>query len=150
MEFPDSSSIIIIALLLFSTVALVNNELAMRRANKRFEERMRKLGIDVDGNQPADTEEILSEKNQEVRSARIEKWNRRNLEEIDSDETGTLYETTAEPLRRVVKVKNSTPEANGRFKTYWLRVPLHIETAREGVAWTFGMDADEYNPSVES
>lgn len=35
-------------------------------------------------------------------------------------------------------------------KTYWLRVPPTMERARQAVAWTFGMDEQEYQPAVES
>jgi len=31
-------------------------------------------------------------------------------------------------------------------RTYWLRVPPDTGTAREGVAWTFGLSAEEYEP----
>ena len=50
----------------------------------------------------------------------------------------------------MVEVINSTPEPDGSRKTYWLRVPPTTQTAREGVAWTFGMGASEYVPSRES
>jgi hypothetical protein len=45
----------------------------------------------------------------------------------------------------VVEVVNSTPEPDGTHRTYWLRVPPRTRTAREGVAWTFGMDAADYH-----
>ena len=54
-----------------------------------------------------------------------------------------------EPLV-VVEVQNSTPESDGSRKTYFLRVPPQTQTAREGVAWTFGMSRDEYAPRRES
>ncbi len=74
------------------------------------------------------------------------------------DETGRLWERPMgridwwrqdEPLV-VVEVQNSTPESDGSRKTYFLRVPPHTQTAREGVAWTFGLTADEYAPAVET
>ncbi len=42
----------------------------------------------------------------------------------------------------MVEVLDSTPEPDGTHRTYWLRVPPSNRTAREGVAWTFGLDAD--------
>ena len=33
---------------------------------------------------------------------------------------------------------------------YYLRVPPTIETAEEAVAWTFGLNTDEYHPAQES
>jgi hypothetical protein len=50
----------------------------------------------------------------------------------------------------MVEVVNSTPEPDGSRKTYFLRVPPTIETAREAVAWTFGLGAVDYRPAVES
>lgn len=146
----DNPSIFCAAIIVISLGMMFSNEISMRKSNKRCEEGMHKLGFDTDGSRLHDTEEILATENQEVRSALIEKWDKKDLEEIDSDETGTLYSTDTYPEQRVVKVKNSTPEADGTFKTYWLRVPSNIETAGEAVAWTFGLDEDEYNPIVES
>lgn len=49
-----------------------------------------------------------------------------------------------------VEVLNSTPEPDGTIKTYWLRVPPDTLTAKAGIAWTFGLTADEYNPEVQT
>jgi hypothetical protein len=54
-----------------------------------------------------------------------------------------------EPIT-MVEVINSTPEPDGGRKTYFLRVPPRTETARAGVAWTFGLTPEEYRPSAES
>jgi hypothetical protein len=48
----------------------------------------------------------------------------------------------------VVKVVNSTPEPDGSFKDYLLRVPPDIRTPREAVAWTFA--TDDYRPAVQT
>ncbi len=50
----------------------------------------------------------------------------------------------------MVEVLNSTPEPDGTRKTYFLRVPPTMRTAREAVAWTFDMDGAAYAPAVES
>ena len=50
----------------------------------------------------------------------------------------------------MVEVVNSTPEPDGSRKTYFLRVPPTITTAREAVAWTFALGAGEYRPAVET
>lgn len=86
---------------------------------------------------------------------------------IDASDFGTLYkvafgnpdvepdedETADEPLV-MVKLINSTEELDEHGKphrkVYWLRVPPHIERAREAVAWTFGMTEQEYAPTQES
>ena len=41
-------------------------------------------------------------------------------------------------------------EPDGTFRRYWLRVPPNTRTAREGVAWTFGLTAEEYRPLVQT
>jgi hypothetical protein len=43
-----------------------------------------------------------------------------------------------------VEVANATPEPDGSHKSYVLRVPSHFHTAREAVAWTYGMTAKQY------
>ena len=50
----------------------------------------------------------------------------------------------------MVEVINSSPEPDGEFKHYWLRVPPNITKAREAVAWTFGMSAAKYQPAIET
>ncbi len=70
----------------------------------------------------------------------------------DKSSFGELYwksQHQQSPLL-AVRVKNSTPEPDGTFKHYMLRVPPHVATAREAVAWTFGLQEAEYEPQVES
>jgi hypothetical protein len=50
----------------------------------------------------------------------------------------------------MIEVVNRTPEPDGRFKRYWLRVPPTMQTAREAVAWTFNMPAERYAPEKET
>ena len=54
-----------------------------------------------------------------------------------------------EPLM-LVKVLNSTPEPDGSFKSYFLRVPPTVTTAREAVAWTFQLERDKYSPTTQT
>lgn len=55
-------------------------------------------------------------------------------------EFGTLYqlpgETPSEPMI-LLKVVNSTPEPDGTFADYYLRVPPTMTNAQEAVTWTF-------------
>jgi hypothetical protein len=72
--------------------------------------------------------------------------------QIHSDEFGVLYQKPIaddEPLV-MVKVVNSTPEPDGTFKDYFLRVPPTVKTAREAVAWTFEKEADAYAPAAQT
>lgn len=51
---------------------------------------------------------------------------------------------------KYVRVWNSTAEPDGTFKPYYLCVPPETKTCKEGVAWTFRMTEDEYQPSQET
>ncbi len=68
------------------------------------------------------------------------------------DETGVLWRIELADDEDVVMVEvvNSTPEPDGSHRTYWLRVPPATRTAREGVAWTFGLHPDVYEPLVQT
>ena len=71
---------------------------------------------------------------------------------INEDEYGFLFKRELqndEPLVMVF-VSNATKEEDGTRKGYMLRVPPNTRTAKEGVAWTFGMTEDEYEPKVET
>lgn len=53
----------------------------------------------------------------------------------------------------MLKVVNSTPEPDGSFKDYFLRVPPEMETAEQAVAWTFGYTGEDkilYKPRQET
>jgi hypothetical protein len=120
------------------------------------------------------TTAIDQEQNAEVRRAMIERY--RHGEEVhgaaafirdaggrrlDHDERyGTLWRRVIrgdaerrtpgdEPIV-MLEVVNRTPEPDGSFKRYWLRVPPTMRTAREAVAWTFNMRAEQYAPRIES
>jgi hypothetical protein len=74
-------------------------------------------------------------------------------ERLDHDERyGTLWRRNIpndEPIV-MIEVVNRTREPDGRFKHYWLRVPPTMRTAREAVAWTFNMPAQQYVPEIET
>lgn len=46
---------------------------------------------------------------------------------------------------RLLSLKDSSTD-----RRYLLRVPDHIQRTREGVAWTFGLEENEYRPLVET
>jgi hypothetical protein len=101
---------------------------------------------------------IHKEENAELRRVMLEYYGYdRYLKDSDAkplhrDETGTLWRIDLvgdEPLV-MVEVLNSTPEPDGTHRTYWLRVPPRTRTAKEGVAWTFGVDAEVYAPSQQT
>lgn len=99
-------------------------------------------------------ERIRAEENAELRRVMLEYYGYdRYLEEsgakpVHRDETGVLWRIPLPGDEDVVMVEvvNSTPEPDGTSRTYWLRVPPTTTTAREGVAWTFGLSAEAYEP----
>lgn len=99
-------------------------------------------------------EQIRAEENAEVRRVMLEHFGydrylrAAGAHQLHEDETGILWHMSFrddEPLV-MVEVVNSTPEPDGTSRHYWLRVPPQTRTAREGVAWTFGLTAEEYQP----
>lgn len=102
---------------------------------------------------------ILSQPNAEIRRMMIEKFTPARLiresaaEQLHHDDFGELWSLSipGDEALVMVKVVNSTPEPDGTYKDYWLRVPPGTRTAREGVAWTFGeTDARKYQPKVQT
>lgn len=71
---------------------------------------------------------------------------------IHKDAFGVLYlkELTGDEPIAMVKVTNSTAEPDGTYKEYCLRVPPNMTTAKQAVAWTFGMEPDQYTLALES
>ncbi|WP_228078314.1 DUF6745 domain-containing protein [Streptomyces profundus] len=97
---------------------------------------------------------IREEENAELRRVMLEHYGydryltESGAEPVHRDETGVLWRIALPGDEDVamVEVVNSTPEPDGTNRTYWLRVPPRTRTAREGVAWTFGLEADTYAP----
>lgn len=103
-------------------------------------------------------ERIRAEENAELRRVMLEYFGYdRYLAEsgarpVDRDETGVLWriELADDEDVAMVEVVNATPEPDGTFRTYWLRVPPETRTARQGVAWTFGLASEVYEPLVQT
>lgn len=104
-------------------------------------------------------QDLLNERNVRIRDyllARFGGMERFFLEATDpvqEDPCGALYRWQwPRSLEAVamVRVINATPEPDGSRQRFWLHVPPWIRTAREGVAWTFGMQSGEYHPEVET
>ncbi|MFD3942096.1 DUF6745 domain-containing protein [Streptomyces sp. NPDC058579] len=103
-------------------------------------------------------ERIRGEENAELRRVMLEFYGyERYLAEsgaqpVARDETGVLWriELVDDEDVVMVEVVNATPEPDGTFRTYWLRVPPRTRTAREGVAWTFGLAETAYEPLVQT
>jgi hypothetical protein len=112
----------------------------------------------IDALKKRDAEAIIEERNVELKRMLIEAY---GLEKfirdsrarvVDQDRFGTLYRCEMmhdEPLC-MVEVINSTPEPDGTYHRYFLRVPPAITTARAAVAWTFGLAPTDYEPKFQS
>jgi hypothetical protein len=98
--------------------------------------------------------DFLKERNVEVRRIIMERMGDRFVPElrgrvIDTGPRGHLYEVDLpddpERVARYVCVQDaSTP------RRYFLRVPPHIKTAAEAVAWTFSLTIETYQPLRET
>ena len=66
---------------------------------------------------------------------------------IAEDETGVLWRRTwlASDAWAAVEVINATPEPDGTHRHFFLQVPAHMRSAREAVAWTYGMSPSAYS-----
>ncbi|MES9559062.1 MULTISPECIES: DUF6745 domain-containing protein [unclassified Streptomyces] len=97
---------------------------------------------------------IREEENAELRRVMLEFYGydryltESGAEPVHRDETGVLWRIALEGDEDVVMVEvvNSTPEPDGTHRVYWLRVPPGTRTAKDGVAWTFGLQGDAYAP----
>lgn len=65
---------------------------------------------------------------------------------VATDAVGRLYrkKRKGDSDFTFVRVTNSTREPDGTFREYVLRVPPKTSTLVEGIAWTFGMTAEQY------
>ncbi|WP_216895143.1 DUF6745 domain-containing protein [Nocardia alni] len=103
-------------------------------------------------------QQIRTEENAELRRVMLEFYGydrylaESGAEPVHRDETGVLWRIRLDGDEDVVMVEvvNSTPEPDGTNRTYWLRVPPLTRTARQGVAWTFGLDEDTYAPTRQT
>ncbi|MFE2295977.1 DUF6745 domain-containing protein [Streptomyces sp. NPDC059452] len=97
---------------------------------------------------------IREEENAELRRVMLEYYGydryltESGAQPVHRDETGILWRIALDGDEDVVMVEvvNSTPEPDGTHRTYWLRVPPATRTAKDGVAWTFGLDGTAYAP----
>ncbi|MBT2482351.1 DUF6745 domain-containing protein [Streptomyces sp. ISL-94] len=108
----------------------------------------------LDGLGSLTPERIRDEENAELRRVMLEHYgydrylSESAAEPVHRDETGVLWRIPLPDDEDVVMVEvvNSTPEPDGTSRTYWLRVPPDTRTAKQGVAWTFGLDEQAYVP----
>ena len=98
--------------------------------------------------------EILSCRNVEIRTLLLNEFGHERLikelkgiiihQEGDSQLIKLDLGSITEPIR-VIKVRDSTTN-----KYYILRVPPTVKTCRQAIAWTFGLEENEYYPIKET
>src|SRR6266498_2679357 len=102
-------------------------------------------------------EQISGEPNVEVRRIMIDRLGAdrylacAGAKLVDDDgEWGKLWhlELSGDEPLVMVEVVNSTPESDGSFKDYFLRVPPTMRSAHEAVAWTFDMRPGDYRETM--
>jgi hypothetical protein len=73
------------------------------------------------------------------------------LRAVQRDDSGDLFLVgpRQDPLA-FVRVIDASPGPGGTERLHWLSVPPHVATAREAVAWTFGLTEQEYAPAAET
>ena len=68
-----------------------------------------------------------------------------------ADEAGELYRIGPEPQpTMLLKICDAVDDEDALPRHHWLPVPPHVATAREAVAWTFGIGERQYRPGVET
>jgi hypothetical protein len=101
---------------------------------------------------------IHKERDVEVRRVLLERYGHARFlrdagaRRVHADDTGILWRCPLpddEPLV-MVEVANATPEPDGTRRAYWLRVPPGMRTARQAVAWTFGLGEGDYHPTAQT
>jgi hypothetical protein len=102
-------------------------------------------------------ERILGEQNTEVRRVMIEKvglekfFSDANATEIHHDVDGCgnprwLLRITLPNDEALVAIHLTDPSTG---RKYLLRVPPDISNCQEAVAWTFGLETNQYAPNIE-
>jgi hypothetical protein len=70
---------------------------------------------------------------------------------VSQDETGILWRQRWRwEAWAAVEVVNGTAEPDGSHKHYFLQVPPTVRSAREAVAWTYGLTEQRYRPKLRT
>jgi len=102
--------------------------------------------------------QILTLPNVTVRRDAMERYGIKKLtkdkscELVAEDEFGKLWRFGTESGYLMVEVTNSTPEPDGSFAHYFLRVPPDMTCPKQAIAWTFDIEEgwENYTGGVET
>jgi hypothetical protein len=125
----------------------------LRRLAHNIADAMNALHRHQRGYRSLTVQDVLDCEDAELQRRMIEAWpggwaawlDAAGAREVRRDRYGILVDiqSAAGPIRAV----RVTCPTTGR--QYALRVPPAIETAHAAVAWTFGMEAEEYHPTIQ-
>jgi hypothetical protein len=101
---------------------------------------------------------ICNEKNVELRRCMIERFGAERLvgeiggELAATDDYGKLWRCRIDERETyaVVEVTNGTLESDGGRRRYFLAVPPYVQTPRQAVGWTYGLEPEEYELAVRT
>jgi hypothetical protein len=101
---------------------------------------------------------IRGERNLEIRRCMIERFGLERFvresgaELIAEDRSGTLWRINFGDRHRhtMVEVADGTVQHDGTRRRYFLRVPPRMRSAREAVAWTYGLTPQQYDLAVRT
>jgi hypothetical protein len=102
--------------------------------------------------------DIREQTNQESRRIMIERMGAKHFLRaagailIQTDAFGRLWHVqwSNNETFAMVEVENGTAELDGSRRRYFLRVPPTASTAREAIAWTYGLTEDQYDVVVRT
>jgi hypothetical protein len=96
---------------------------------------------------------ILEEENTEVKRELI---NKKGMDNFISELSPEVIDENILGILLKVEIKNDEPIMLLRVKDcstdreYFLRVPPDIKNVKEGLAWSFDLEENEYNPIIET
>jgi hypothetical protein len=72
---------------------------------------------------------------------------------LAEDQYGKLWrlpQRRGEANSMLLQVRNGTPEPDGTYRDYFLSVPPAVQSAREAVAWTYGLSPAQYDVVIRT
>lgn len=134
------------------------DEARFSNLSKRDEEEVKEVKREVKKERPKKI--LFGISNQEIRQQMIkDNGGFENLikkvdhDIIHTDDFGTLFRVLYKERNQFyyfVKVINGTPEPDGSYREYYLEVPPDMDTAKEAVAWTYGLHPDDYDIAIRT
>ncbi len=130
------------------SLSLVDNKAEIKRAENLVKENSDPIHI------------LFEISNSELRQTMIAKYggfeallSKCKHDILHTDDYGVLFRVWVANTGRFyyyVKVINGTQEDDGSFREYYKEVPPDMDTAKEAVAWTYGLHPDDYDIAIRT